>query len=242
MSVVALHRFVWMIGLSGMWSRLVQVWCKAWSFTTDWLTDRRRQTEGQIDHSFHRPYSLLRQWCNMWKVVERHDGHARNMSCCFKIIFYIVLCLPTCYSDTQPCMALDNNVLRTLKRNMSHKQDINTSEPNWKTAFNFFFCSSSASADSYVSTLSCPEPSCLIKEMTKCRWTGLITSDRIQTLIQAARSDTVIITYWVIANKLHHTKVVRRWSVDGRPTTYQPLLLQYSLFTINNLMNNVYKI
>ena len=119
-------------------------------------------------------------------------------------------------------MTLDNNVLRTLKRNMSHKQDINTSEPNWKTAFNLFFCSSSASADSYVSTLSCPEPSCLIKEMTKCRWTGLITSDRIQTLIQAARSDTVIITYWVISNKLHHKKVVHRWAVDGRPTTYWP--------------------
>ncbi|XP_020623915.1 ribonuclease P protein subunit p40-like [Orbicella faveolata] len=46
---------------------------------------------------------------------------------------------------------------------------------------------SAASPDSYVSTLTCPEPSCELKQLIKCRWTGMITSNCILSMMQSVR-------------------------------------------------------
>lgn len=47
---------------------------------------------------------------------------------------------------------------------------------------------SAASSDSYISTLTCPEPSCNMKQLITCRWTGMITSKSILTIIQTVRN------------------------------------------------------
>ncbi|KAL9975721.1 hypothetical protein ACROYT_G012913 [Oculina patagonica] len=47
---------------------------------------------------------------------------------------------------------------------------------------------SAASPDSYVSTLACPEPSHDVKQLVKCRWTGMITSSCILSVIHSVRN------------------------------------------------------
>ncbi|XP_058972910.2 ribonuclease P protein subunit p40-like isoform X1 [Pocillopora verrucosa] len=62
---------------------------------------------------------------------------------------------------------------------------------------------SAALPDSYVSTLTCPEQSCSLKQLITCRWTGMITSNRIlsilltvRNLLKAADLPWVAVTVW----------------------------------------------
>ena len=89
----------------------------------------------------------------------------------------------------------------------------------WRVFWLLFIGSSSGSSDSFISTLACPEPSHLIREMTRCRWKGLIAPDKVQVLLQALRwgltpifpsclSSKVILLYFISNQEGNEVKFV----------------------------------